>query len=98
MGAPPATDGTLDSAGAAGGVWLTDREPGELLGTRRVVVHVGDSAIVVVEVESRKEAEEIAERLVVAIDSAATREEWVEIGDRLVRPGAIASVDVELAE
>jgi hypothetical protein len=99
MGAPPTTDGTLHPAGTSGGVWLTDREPGELLGARRVVVYIGDSApIVVAEVESRAEAEEIAERLMEMIDRVATTEEWVELGDRLVRPGAIASIDVELAE
>jgi len=99
MGAPPMTDETLHSTVPSGGVWLTDREPGELLGARRVVVYVGDSApIVVDEVESRQEAEEIAERVVEMIDRAASRDEWVELGDRLVRPGAIASVDVELVE
>jgi hypothetical protein len=99
MGAPPTTDGTLHSAGPSDGVWLTDREPGELLGTRRVVVYVGDSPpIVIAEVESRREAEEIAEHLVELVDLAATGEQWIELGDRLVRPGAIESIDVELAE
>ena len=98
MGAPPTTDGILDSTGTAGGVWLTDREPGELLGARRVVVYVGDSAIVVAEVESRREAEEIAEGMIELIDRAAQGEQWLELGDRLVRPGAIESIDVELVE
>lgn len=99
MGAPPMTDETLHSADPSDGVWLTDREPGELLGSRRVVVYVGESPpIVVAEVESRREAEEIAEQLVELIEQAATGEQWIELGDRLVRPGAIESIDVELAE
>jgi hypothetical protein len=99
MSAPPTQDGAEHDAGSAGGVWLTDREPGELLGVRRVVVHVRDSEpIVVSEVETRREAVAIAERVVEAIDRAAARGEWAELDDRLVRPETIVSVDVELAE
>lgn len=99
MVAPPAHDGAEDDAGSADGVWLTDREPGELLGTRRVVVHVRDSEpIVVSEVQSRQEAVTIAEQVVEAIDRAAAKGDWAELDDRLVRPEAIESVDVELAE
>lgn len=99
MSAAPTPGGALHTAGTEDGVWLTDREEGELLGARRVVVYVHDSdPIVVAEVGSRPDGEEIAERLVETIERSAARGEWVELGDRLVRPDAIVSVDVELAE
>ena len=98
MNAPPTHDGADDDA-STDGVWLTDREPGELLGARRVVVHVRDSeSIVISEVGTRKEAVALAERVVEAIDRAAARGEWAELVDRLVRPEAIVSIDVELVE
>jgi len=97
MGAVPVIDGTLHPADP--GVWLTDREPGELLGARRVVVCVGETdPIVVAEVEGRREAEELAEQMVELIEHAAATGEWLELGDRIVRPGAITSVDVERVE
>jgi hypothetical protein len=99
MNLPPTYDGADHDAVSTDGVWLTDREPGELLGTRRVVVHVRDSeSIVISEVGTRQEAVALAERVVEAIDRAAARGEWAELLDRLVRPEAIVSIDVELVE
>jgi len=99
MSAPPTRNGAEHEAVSFDGVWLTDREPGELLGARRVVVHVRDSdPIVFDEVASRQEAIAIAERVVEAIARATTKGEWAEIDERMVRPEAIVSVDVEFAE
>lgn len=99
MSASPMHDGVGYDAGSPDGVWLTDREPGELLGPRRVVVYVRDSdPIVISEVETRPEAIAIAERVVETIDRAAGRGDWAELGDRLVRTEAIVSIDVELVE
>jgi hypothetical protein len=99
MSAPPMPDGAEHEAVSVDGVWLTDREPGELLGARRVVVHVRDSdPIVMDDVATRQEAVALAERVMEAIDRATAKGLWAEIDDRLVRPEAIVSVDVELAE
>jgi hypothetical protein len=99
MSAPPRYDGAEHDAGSADGVWLTDREPGELLGARRVVVNLEDSEqIVVAEVGSKKDAVAAAEQVIEKIDRAAARGEWAELDDRLIRPEAIVSVDVELVE
>ena len=99
MSASPADDGAEHDAASTDGVWLTDREPGELLGARRVVVYVRDSEpIVISEVGTRQEAVALAERVIEAIDRAAARGEWAELVDRLVRPEAIVSIDVELVE
>jgi len=97
--ASPTHNGADHDAAYVDGVWLTDREPGELLGPRRVVVSVRDSEpIVISEVPTRAEAIALAERVVEAIDDAAARGDWAELVDRLVRPDAIVSVDVELVE
>ena len=99
MSTTPRHDGAGYHPDAADGVWLTNREPGELLGPRRVVVTVRDSdPIVVAEVESRPDAVTAAERVIETIERAESRAEWVELGDRLVRPEAIESVDIELVE
>ena len=99
MGAPPTHDSAPKTAPPPDGVWLTDREPGEILGARRVVVYLQDSEpIVVAVVPTRQEATSLAERVIESIDVAAQRMEWVELGDRIVRPEAIVSIDVELAE
>jgi len=101
---PSPTDREPGSAGAAGdgagdGVWLTDREPGELLGPRRIVVYLRDSdPIVVGEADSRPDAVAIAERVVETIERADSRAEWAELADRFVRPDAIVSIDIELVE
>jgi hypothetical protein len=99
MTAPIWQDGAEHDAVAEDGVWLTDREPGELLGPRRVVVHLRDSEpIVIGEVDGRREAIALAERVLDTIDRAAARGEWAELDDHLVQPESIVSVDVELVE
>ena len=99
MTAPPTSNGAEHDTASTDGVWLTDREPGELLGPRRVVVTLRESEPVVIsEVPTRQEAIALAERVVKAIDDAAARGAWAELVDRLVRPEAIVSVDVELVE
>jgi hypothetical protein len=99
MSAHPTTGGAEEDAGTPDGVWLTDRDPGELLGPRRVIVHLAESEpIVIGEVGSRHEAVELAEHTLDLIDAAAAHGDWAELGDRLVRPEAVESVDVELVE
>lgn len=99
MSAPAARDGAGFDAEAHDGVWLTDREPGELLGPRRVVVYVRDSEpIVIGELESRGEAVTLAEQVIEKIERAIGRGDWAELDERLVRPEAILSVDVERVE
>jgi hypothetical protein len=99
LSSPPTHNGADQDAAYDDGVWFTDREPGELLGPRRVVVSLRDSEpIVISEVATRREAIALAERVVEAIDDAAARGDWAELVDRLVRPEAIVSVDVELVE
>ncbi len=99
MGTLPTHARALDTTAAIDGVWLTDREPGELLGVRRVVVYVRDSdPVVVAELPTRQEATELAEHIVALVDAAVAKAAWVELGDRLVRPDAIVSIDVEHAE
>jgi hypothetical protein len=99
MTAPPWQDGAEQDADHGDGVWLTDREPGELLGPRRVVVHLRDSeSIVIGEVSDRDEAITLAEQLLDKIDRAAARGDWAELDDHLVQPDSIVSVDVELVE
>ncbi len=95
MSVPASEEGARDTQH---GVWLTDREPGELLGTRRVVARLeGDEALTLGEAPGRDEAAALAERVLSEIERASERGEWVELGDRLVRPEAIVAVDVELA-
>jgi hypothetical protein len=105
MGALPTheTRGTVEDSphrptAPVPGVWLTDREPGELLGVRRVVVYLRDAEpIVVAELPTRQEAEVLAEQVLELIERAAAASRWAELGDRLVRPDLILSVDVEHA-
>jgi hypothetical protein len=92
-GSPP------PASGSDPGVWLTDRDPGELLGVRRVVVSLRDAeSIVVAELPTKPEATALAEQILEAVERAAAAGRWAEIGDRLVRPEAILSVDIEHAE
>jgi hypothetical protein len=93
-----ADDPPPQSTASIPGIWLTDREPGELLGLRRVVVYLRDSdPIVIAEVPTRQDAAELAEQVLARIDKAAAKGSWAELGDRLVRPEVILSVDVEHA-
>src|SRR5262249_12411062 len=99
MGTLPPHEMALSTAASDPGVWLTDREPGELLGMRRVVVSLRDAEpIVVAELPTKQEATGLAEHLLELVDRAAASGRWAELGDRLVRPDAITSVDVEHAE
>jgi hypothetical protein len=89
---------TPETTGSDPGVWLTDRDPGELLGVRRVVVSLQDAeSIVVAELSTKEEATALAEEILALVERAAGANRWAEIGDRLVRPEAILSVDVEHA-
>ena len=93
QGSPP------ENPSGSDGVWLTDRDTGELLGVRRVVVSLQDAEpIVVAELPTRQEATVLAEQILELVEHAAAAGRWAEIGDRIVRPGAILSVDVEHAE
>jgi hypothetical protein len=99
MGAPPTHETALNTTETDPGVWLTNREPGELLGMRRVVVSLqGAEPIVVAELPTRQEAMALAEQILELVEQAVGGGRWAEIGDRLVRPEAIISVDVEHAE
>jgi hypothetical protein len=105
MGALPTheTRGTVEDSphrptAQVPGVWLTDREPGELLGVRRVIVYLRDSEpIVIAELPTRQEAEVVAGQVLELIEQAESASRWAELGDRLVRPDVIVSVDVEHA-
>jgi hypothetical protein len=59
-------------------------------------MHGGDD-IEVARVEGRDTAVEIAREMVRAIDTAEQNGEWPLVGDRLLRPGAILSIDVQRA-
>lgn len=66
---------------------------------RRVVVRLHDAdAIVLLCTASRAEALATAQQAVREIDTAVANGCWAELQDRLVRPEAIESVDIELAE
>jgi hypothetical protein len=99
MGAAPTHERALNAADDDPGVWLTNREPGELLGVRRVVVSLQDAdPIVVAELATKQEAVILAEQILELVEQAAAAGRWAEIGDRLIRPDAIVSVDIEHAE
>jgi hypothetical protein len=76
----------------------TDTTPGVTRDTRRVLVrmHGGDD-IEVARVEGRETAVEIAREMVRTVDAAESAGEWPLVGDRLLRPGAILSIDVQRA-
>ena len=64
-------------------------------GPRRVVVRlVGGDLVELDEVRSRDEAFALAREVVLRISVAEASGEWPELEGRLVRPGAIVSVDV----
>jgi hypothetical protein len=66
--------------------------------TRRVLVRMhGGEDIELARVEGRDAAVEIARDMVRTIDAAETTGEWPLVGDRLLRPGAIVSIDVQRA-
>jgi hypothetical protein len=64
-------------------------------GPRRGVVRLlGDDHVELDEARSRDEALALAREVVLRISAAEASGEWPELGGRLVRPGAIVSVDV----
>lgn len=66
-------------------------------GRRRVVVRLlGDDQVEVGRVGERDDALRLARGTIERIEAAAARAQWLEVGDRLLRPDAILSVDVEL--
>jgi hypothetical protein len=63
---------------------------------RRVVLRLhGAEEIELGTADRRDPAMAIAREMVAAIEAATSRGHWPEIGDRLIRPGAIVSVDVQ---
>ena len=66
---------------------------------RRVVLrlHGGDD-VLLARADRRDPALDLARDFVRSIEAATTRGEWPEVGDRLIRPGAIVSIDVQRAD
>lgn len=65
---------------------------------RRVVVRLlGDDTIEVGRAGERGDALRLARDVIARIEAATARAEWPEIADRLLRPDAIVSIDVERA-
>jgi hypothetical protein len=66
---------------------------------RRVVLRLhGDEDVELGRADRREPAMALARKLVGAIEAATSRGDWPEVGDRLIRPGAIVSVDVQRVE
>ena len=66
---------------------------------RRVVLRLhGDDDVELGRADRREPAMELARGMVSSIEAATARGDWPEIGDRLIRPGAIVSIDVQRAE
>jgi hypothetical protein len=66
---------------------------------RQVVLrlHGGDD-VVLARADRREPALELARDFVRSIEAATSRGDWPEVGDRLIRPGAIVSIDVRRPE
>jgi hypothetical protein len=63
--------------------------------SRRVVIRlVGGEELDVGAVQGREAAMKLARETAAAVDDAVLARTWPEVGDRLLRPGAIVSVDV----
>ena len=81
------------------------RSRGELLDAvvvpadgRRVVIRLlGGEELEVGVAQGREAAMELARKTAGAVDDAVLERTWPEIGDRLIRPGAIVSVDIARA-
>ncbi len=66
---------------------------------RRVVLRLhGAEDVELARADKREPAMALARELVSSIEAATARGDWPEIGDRLIRPGAIVSIDVQRAE
>jgi hypothetical protein len=78
------------------------RSPAELLDSmvlpadgRRVVIRLlGGEELDVGVAQGREAAMELARQTASTVDEAVLERTWPEIGDRLLRPGAIVSVDI----
>lgn len=63
---------------------------------RQVVLRLhGGEDVVLARADRREPALELARDFVRSIEAATAQGEWPEIGDRLIRPGAIVSIDVQ---
>ena len=81
---------TLDHSPAGQRDHLADWRPSEL---RRVIVHLSDGDTVQVGTAPSRDSALILARSVIA-DMHAAPGEWPLIGNRLLRPGSIVSVDL----
>jgi hypothetical protein len=62
---------------------------------RRVVIHLlGGEEVEIGVAQGREAAMELARKTASTVDEAVLERAWPEIGDRLIRPGAIVSVDI----
>ena len=62
---------------------------------RRVVIRLlGGEELDVGSVQGREAAMALARETAAAVDDAVLQRTWPEVGDRLLRPGAIVSVDI----
>jgi len=67
--------------------------------SRRIMLRLhGDEGIELGRADRREPAMELARSMVAEIEAATSRGDWPEVGDRLIRPGAIVSIDVQRAE
>jgi hypothetical protein len=63
--------------------------------TRRVVMRlIGGGDIELGRTSGREAAVELARDVVAEVEEAIERDEWPELGERFVRPGAIVSIDI----
>lgn len=63
---------------------------------RQVVLRLqGGEDVLLARAERREPALELAREFVRSIEAATAQGEWPEVGDRLIRPGAIVSIDVQ---
>jgi hypothetical protein len=78
------------------------RSPAEILDSvvlpadsRRIVIRLlGGEELDIGVAQGREAAMELARRTASSVDDAVLERTWPEIGDRLLRPGAIVSVDI----
>lgn len=92
----PLGAGAASSGGGLGEVVAFPRD--ESADRRRVVVRLlGDDLVEVGRAGERGDALRLAREVISRIEAATARDEWPEIADRLLRPDAIVSIDVERA-